>query len=122
MEALKIALLQVAPCDTLERNLEKGIASCRKAKDLSMTIGITLLKQYEGGPRNSMVLFDRHGARSWLWRNCGIIGNTRCTATRSGGRRNMGSCSIRRQSRRSSGAAAANEYTPICFQVPDVYR
>ena len=108
METLKIALLQIAPCGTLEGNLEKGIASCRKAKELDadialfpemwsngyniydrpvdqwkaeaipadsdfvsafgqlareldMAIGITFLEQYEGGPRNSMVLFDRFG-------------------------------------------------------------
>ena len=114
MEHLKIALLQIAPCDTLERNLEKGIASCRKAKELGtdialfpemwsngyniydrpvdqwkaeaipadsefvnafgqlaqeldMAIGITFLEQYEGGPRNSMVLFDRHGERKFTY-------------------------------------------------------
>lgn len=30
---LKIALLQIAPCKTLEENLEKGIVCCRKAKE-----------------------------------------------------------------------------------------
>ena len=30
---LKIALLQIAPCKTLEENLEKGIIYCRKAKE-----------------------------------------------------------------------------------------
>lgn len=30
---LKIALLQIAPCGTLSENLEKGIRSCRKAKE-----------------------------------------------------------------------------------------
>ena len=110
MNTLKIALLQIAPCGTLEGNLEKGIASCRKAKDmgadialfpemwsngyniykrpveqwtaeaihadsefvnafgalakeLDMAIAITFLEQYEDGPRNSMVLFDRFGTR-----------------------------------------------------------
>ena len=110
METLKIALLQIAPCGTLGGNLGKGIASCRKAKELDadialfpemwsngyniydrpvdqwkaeaipadsefvsafgqlakeldMAIGVTFLEQYEGGPRNSMVLFDRHGDR-----------------------------------------------------------
>ena len=110
METLKIALLQISPHRTLEGNLEKGAASCRKAKELgadialfpemwsngyniynrpvdrwkaeaipagsefvnafgalagelNMAIGITFLEQYEGGPRNSMVLFDRHGER-----------------------------------------------------------
>lgn len=110
MEHLKIALLQIAPRGTLEGNLQKGIASCRKAKELGadialfpemwsngyriydrsaaqwmaeaipaggkfvnafgalakeldMAIGVTFLEQYEGGPRNSMVLFDRFGQR-----------------------------------------------------------
>lgn len=110
METLKIALLQIAPCGTLEGNLEKGIEHCRKAKELGadiallpemwsngyniygrpvdewkaeaistdgefvnafgvlakeldMAIGVTFLEKYEGGPRNSMVLFDRHGER-----------------------------------------------------------
>lgn len=110
MQTLNIALLQIAPCGTLEGNLEKGIASCRKAgalgadialfpemwsngyniydrpvgqwkaeaipagsefvrafgalaKELGMAIGITFLEEYQGGPRNSMVLFDRFGRR-----------------------------------------------------------
>lgn len=110
MDTLKIALLQIAPCGTLNGNLEKGIACCRKAKalgadialfpemwsngyhiygrpidqwkaeavsagsefvntfgvlakELDMAIGVTFLEEYEGGPRNSMVLFDRSGQR-----------------------------------------------------------
>ena len=110
MSALKIALLQIAPYGTLEGNLEKGIASCRKAKELGaditlfpemwsngyniygrpveewkaeaissgsefvnafgvlareldMAIAVTFLEQYEGGPCNSMILFDRFGRR-----------------------------------------------------------
>jgi len=110
MTTLKIALLQIAPRGTLEDNLEKGIASCRKAKELGadialfpemwsngyniygrpveewkaeaisagnefvsvfgeltkelgMAIAVTFLEQYEGGPRNSIVLFDRFGER-----------------------------------------------------------
>lgn len=31
------------------------------AKELNMAIAITLLERYEGGPRNTMVLFDRFG-------------------------------------------------------------
>lgn len=31
------------------------------AEDLNMAIGITLLEQYEGAPRNTLVLFDRFG-------------------------------------------------------------
>lgn len=110
METLKIALLQIAPCGTLGGNLEKGIASCQKAKnlgadialfpemwsngyniydrpvdqwkaeaipadsefisafgqlakELGMAIRITFLELYQGGPRNSTVLFDRFGQR-----------------------------------------------------------
>ena len=110
MNTLKITLLQIAPCGTLEENLEKGISSCRKAKELGadialfpemwsngyniynrpidqwkveaipagsefvnafgklakeldMAIGVTFLEEYEGGPRNSIVLFDRFGER-----------------------------------------------------------
>ena len=110
MRPLNIALLQIAPCGTLEGNLEKGTASCRKAKELGadialfpemwsngyhiynrpveqwraeaipagsefvhafgalakqlgMAIAVTFLERYEGGPRNSMALFDRFGRR-----------------------------------------------------------
>lgn len=111
---LKIALLQISPGDTLEENLKKGIAACKKAKELgadialfpemwsngyriynrdvqqwqaeaipadgefvnsfgclarelSMAIGITLLEQYENGPRNSLALFDRFGRRQFVY-------------------------------------------------------
>ncbi|MDO4284366.1 MAG: carbon-nitrogen hydrolase family protein [Eubacteriales bacterium] len=110
MEKLRIALLQIAPCGTVEGNLEKGIKACRKAKEmgadialfpemwsigyriwdrpadewtaeaiaadspfvrifgalaaeLRMAIGITLLEQWDNGPRNTLVLFDRFGER-----------------------------------------------------------
>lgn len=33
------------------------------ARELHMAIGVTFLERYEGGPRNSMVLFDRFGER-----------------------------------------------------------
>ena len=35
----------------------------RLAKELSMAIGITLLEEFESGPKNTLVLFDRHGRR-----------------------------------------------------------
>lgn len=110
MRPLKIALLQIAPCDTQGENLEKGLRYCRKARDLGadialfpemwsngyricdrpveewtagavpadgefinrfgalakelqMAIGVTFLERYEGCPRNTLVLFDRHGER-----------------------------------------------------------
>ncbi len=37
---LKIALLQIAPCKTLEENLEKGITYCRKAKERGADIAL----------------------------------------------------------------------------------
>ncbi len=110
MSFLHIALLQIAPCNTLAQNLEKGMLYCRKAKEmgadialfpemwsngyriydrpldewtseaiavesdficafgrlakeLRMAIGVTLLEKYPGGPRNTLVLFDRFGER-----------------------------------------------------------
>lgn len=114
MNKLKIALLQIAPCGTLQKNLEKGINWCRKAaekgadialfpemwsngyniynravdewkaeaisangefvntfgqlaSELNMAIGITLLEEYEGGPRNTMILFDRFGLKKFTY-------------------------------------------------------
>jgi len=40
METLKIALLQIEPCHTLDGNLEKGILACRKAKELGADIAL----------------------------------------------------------------------------------
>lgn len=114
MNTLKIALLQISACDTLEENLEKGLDHCRIAKDLgadialfpemfsngyrllgrsvedwkaeaipadgefveafgklagelNMAIGVTLLEDYHGKPRNSVVLFDRFGRRQFTY-------------------------------------------------------
>lgn len=39
----------------------------RLAKELDMAVGITLLERYEGGPRNSLVLFDRFGERKYTY-------------------------------------------------------
>ena len=108
MSRLKIALLQIAPPDSLKERMEKGIAACKEAKalgadialfpemfsngyriydrpasewtteaisvgdpfvrafgalarELAMAIGVTLLEACETGPRNTLVLFDRHG-------------------------------------------------------------
>lgn len=109
MSKLKIALLQTAPCGSLEENLEKGGRACREAakkgadialfpemwscgyniggdpqiwkknavsadssfvnafgklaRELNIAIGITFLEEYGGAPRNTLVLFDRHGER-----------------------------------------------------------
>lgn len=40
MDILKIALLQIAPCGTLEENRKKGIACCRKAKEMEADIAL----------------------------------------------------------------------------------
>lgn len=40
MRALKIALLQIAPGNTLNENLEKGIAFCRKAGEMGADIAL----------------------------------------------------------------------------------
>lgn len=40
MHLLKIALLQIAPCDTLHGNLEKGIAYCKQAKQMGADIAL----------------------------------------------------------------------------------
>ena len=111
---LKIALLQIAPCGCLEQNRQKGIAACKKAKDmgadialfpemwsngyniynrpvdewkreaidaegdfvasfgalakeLGMSIGITLLEKFGDAPRNTLVLFDRFGNRRFTY-------------------------------------------------------
>lgn len=37
---LKIALLQIAPCGTLEENLEKGLQACRKAREAGADIAL----------------------------------------------------------------------------------
>lgn len=40
MNLLKIALLQIAPCGTLNENLEKGLLYCRKAKEMNADIAL----------------------------------------------------------------------------------
>lgn len=114
MKKLKIGLLQILPCESLDGNLKKGLDFCKKAKDLecdialfpemwsngyriynrpvevwkseavsqdsefvrefgnaardlSMSIGITLLEKHENNPRNSMVLFDRFGKKQFTY-------------------------------------------------------
>lgn len=114
MNVLKIALLQIKPCKTIEENLRKGTEACRAAKQkgadialfpemwsigydiydrpveewkseavsgdsgfvhafrdlakqLDMAIAITLLEKYEGGPRNSLILFDRSGRKQFTY-------------------------------------------------------
>lgn len=40
MDTLKIALLQIAPCGTLKKNLEKGMNACKKAKEMGADIAL----------------------------------------------------------------------------------
>lgn len=40
MDQLKIALLQISPCGSLEKNFEKGIQSCRQAKKMGADIAL----------------------------------------------------------------------------------
>lgn len=109
-KTLRIALLQLLQDGDTERNLAKGMAACRTAKqrgadialfpemwsngyripedlgelrdlavdgngefvqafgelarELDMAIGITLLERFEPLPRNTIVLFDRHGSEA----------------------------------------------------------
>ena len=110
MKKLNVAMLQIAPMDSLVENLKKGISFCKSAKsmgadialfpemwsngykiydrpygewvkdaissesefvltfgklakELDMTIGITLLEECGDNPKNSLVLFDRNGKR-----------------------------------------------------------
>ena len=39
----------------------------RMAAELDMAIGVTFLERYTGGPRNMLVLYDRHGERQLLY-------------------------------------------------------
>ncbi len=39
----------------------------RLAGELEMAIGVTLLEEYAGGPRNTLVLFDRFGERKLVY-------------------------------------------------------
>ena len=40
MNLLKIALLQIAPCGALDGNLEKGLESCKQAKEMGADIAL----------------------------------------------------------------------------------
>jgi len=37
------------------------------AKELDMAIGVTLLEAWDGAPRNSLVLYDRHGVQKFVY-------------------------------------------------------
>ena len=114
MGCISIALLQIAPCKSLEENRLKGMEYCRKARkmgadialfpemwsngyrlhgrpveawkqeaisgdsdfitcfaglarELSMAVGITFLEKFPGGPRNTMILFDRFGKKMFTY-------------------------------------------------------
>ena len=78
MNLLKIALLQINPCGTLNENLEWKAEAVpadsdfvrafgNLARELDMAIGITFLEKTEGDPRNSLILFDRSGKRQFTY-------------------------------------------------------
>ena len=54
MKLLKVALLQIAPCDTLEKNRKKGLIYCRKAKELGADI-VLFPEMFSNGYR----IYDR---------------------------------------------------------------
>ncbi|HJA94283.1 MAG TPA: carbon-nitrogen hydrolase family protein [Candidatus Eisenbergiella merdipullorum] len=54
MKQLKIALLQIAPCGTLGENLKKGLACCRKAKEMGADI-VLFPEMFSNGYR----IYDR---------------------------------------------------------------
>lgn len=113
MKILHVALLQLLPGNTPEDHLKKGLAACKKAKEigadialfpemwsngyhipenieklkseavsadsafvltfqncakeLDLAIGITLLESCEPLPRNTLILFDRHGQQAFSY-------------------------------------------------------
>lgn len=108
-QKIKIALLQALPGCGLHEQMQRGMAACRKAKemgadialfpemwsngyeipqdkcelralaieadsdfvtafgnlaaDIDMAIAVTILEKYDPKPRNTVILFDRHGER-----------------------------------------------------------
>ena len=54
MKLLKVALLQIAPCGTLEKNWKKGLIYCRKAKELGADI-VLFPEMFSNGYR----IYDR---------------------------------------------------------------
>lgn len=76
---LKIALLQILPTGTLEGNLKKGILYCMKAKEQGADIALFPemwsdgyeipedIEKHDPMPRNTVVLFDRHGMRQYIY-------------------------------------------------------
>ena len=49
----------------IDSDFVKAFASL--AKELRMAIGLTLLEETAGGPRNTLVLFDRFGEQKWTY-------------------------------------------------------
>ena len=59
MELLRTALLQIAPCGTLEGNLKKGIEYCKEAKKMEAHIAL-FPGLWRAGPG------DFHGHRHYI--------------------------------------------------------
>ena len=54
-------------CKAIDLNSEFVAIFGALAAELEMAIAVTLLEQYEPAPRNTMVLFDRHGQRKMVY-------------------------------------------------------
>lgn len=63
-DKLRIAFLQISPAewtaDAIDSDDDFVREFGRLAAELDMAIAVTLLEKHEGGPRNTVVLFDRH--------------------------------------------------------------
>lgn len=71
MAILRVALLQIAPADTLEENLQKGILACRKAREMGADIAL-FPEMWSNGYR----IYDRPAAewiREAIEPNCGFV-------------------------------------------------
>ena len=69
MDKLKIALLQVAPCNTVEQNLKKGIECCRLAKQKGADIALF--------PEMWSIGYDIHNRPATKWRSEAVSDDSR---------------------------------------------
>mgnify|MGYP005818071871 CR=1 FL=1 len=85
MHVLKIALLQISPCGSLDENLEKGIQACQKAKERGADIALfpemwsngyriydRPAKEWKVEAISSTAVLSTHSEAlpgSWIWRS-----------------------------------------------------
>ena len=67
---MRIALLQLAPAGSLEGNLRKGIASCRKAKERSADIALF--------PEMWSIGYDIYGRAADEWMKDAVSSESTC--------------------------------------------